>query len=84
MDAATAIHFYEAVLASLAILVWHFYWVMFDPTVYPMDTTWVTGKPPLSRALERGEAFRSSPNPSVARTPATEPPPSKTSRAPDD
>lgn len=54
IDAATAVHFYEAILATLAIVVWHFYWVIFDPSVYPMDTTWLTGKPPLSRALERG------------------------------
>jgi cytochrome b subunit of formate dehydrogenase len=43
-DAATAVHFYEAVLATLAILVWHFYFVIFDPDVYPMDRTWLTGK----------------------------------------
>ena len=42
-DAATAIHFYEAILASLAILVWHFYWVIFDPAVYPMDWSWWSG-----------------------------------------
>jgi len=52
-DAATAIHWYEAILASLAILVWHFYWVIFDPVVYPMDLTWLTGKPPAARAAER-------------------------------
>ncbi len=52
-DASTAIHFYEAVLASLAVLVWHFYWVIFDPDVYPMDTTWWAGRSPLARALER-------------------------------
>ena len=32
-DVATALHFWEAVLATLAILVWHFYWVIFDPDV---------------------------------------------------
>jgi cytochrome b subunit of formate dehydrogenase len=53
LDAATAVHFYEAVLATLAILVWHFYWVIFDPAVYPMDTSWWGGKPPASRELER-------------------------------
>ncbi|MBI3934635.1 MAG: cytochrome b/b6 domain-containing protein, partial [Acidobacteria bacterium] len=39
-DAATALHYYEAILATLAVLVWHFYFVMFDPDVYPMDRTW--------------------------------------------
>ena len=43
-DLATAIHFYEAVLATLAILVWHFYWTIFDPHVYPMNMAWITGR----------------------------------------
>lgn len=44
LDLATAVHFYEAVLACLAIVVWHFYFVIFDPEVYPMDTGWWNGK----------------------------------------
>jgi cytochrome b subunit of formate dehydrogenase len=44
LDCATALHYYEAILACLAIVVWHFYLVIFDPEVYPMDTTWLTGK----------------------------------------
>jgi len=52
-DVATALHFYEAILATLAILVWHFYWVIFDPDVYPMDWTWLTGHPPATRVVER-------------------------------
>ncbi len=52
-DVATALHFYEAILATLAILVWHLYWVIFDPDVYPMDWTWWTGQPPYQRVLER-------------------------------
>jgi cytochrome b subunit of formate dehydrogenase len=43
LDVATSIHFYEAVLASLAILVWHFYPVIFDPDVYPLNTAFLTG-----------------------------------------
>jgi len=43
LDVATAVHFYEAVLASLAILIWHFYTVIFDPDVYPVDPAWLTG-----------------------------------------
>jgi cytochrome b subunit of formate dehydrogenase len=58
-EAATVLHFLEAILATLAILVWHFYSVMFDPVVYPLDTAWLTGKAPFSRAEERGEASRS-------------------------
>jgi cytochrome b subunit of formate dehydrogenase len=44
LDVATAIHFYEAVLATLAIVVWHFYQVFFDPDIYPMNWTWWDGK----------------------------------------
>jgi cytochrome b subunit of formate dehydrogenase len=42
-DAATAIHFYEAILAAFSILIWHFYMVIFDPEVYPMDLAWLNG-----------------------------------------
>jgi formate dehydrogenase gamma subunit len=45
-DASTAIHFYEAILATFSILLWHFYMVIFDPDVYPMDLAWITGKVP--------------------------------------
>ncbi len=45
-DASTTIHFYEAVLATGSILVWHFYMVIFDPDVYPMEKAWLTGKVP--------------------------------------
>jgi cytochrome b subunit of formate dehydrogenase len=48
LDIATSLHFYEAVLATLAILIWHFYFVIFDPDVYPMDTAWLVGKSPRS------------------------------------
>jgi len=43
-DAATAIHWYEAILATLAILIWHLYMVIFDPEVYPMERAWLTGR----------------------------------------
>ena len=42
-DAATALHFYEAILATCAIAIWHMYTVVFDPDVYPMDRAWLTG-----------------------------------------
>jgi cytochrome b subunit of formate dehydrogenase len=43
LDLATSVHFYEAVLATLAIVVWHFYSVIFDPDVYPLNTAFLTG-----------------------------------------
>lgn len=39
LDVATVIHFYEAVLATLAILIWHFYFVILDPDHYPLNTS---------------------------------------------
>lgn len=46
MDVLHVIHFYEAVLATLAILVWHFYAVIFSPAVYPGSPAFLTGKMP--------------------------------------
>jgi len=40
------IHFYEAWLAMLAIIVWHFFFVIFHPEVYPMSWIWLTGRMP--------------------------------------
>lgn len=56
-DAATVTHFYEAILASLAILIWHFYMVIFDPSVYPMDMSWLTGKVPADHLRETRPAY---------------------------
>ena len=45
-DAATAVHWYEALLATFSILLWHLYFVIFDPLVYPMDLAWLHGRIP--------------------------------------
>jgi hypothetical protein len=42
-DVARTIHFYEAWLATLAIIVWHLYYVIFNPDAYPMNLAWITG-----------------------------------------
>lgn len=42
-DIARTIHYYEAWLAFLAIVVWHFYFVIFNPDVYPMSLAWIKG-----------------------------------------
>jgi formate dehydrogenase gamma subunit len=44
LDIALAVHFYEAVLATLAIIVWHFYAVIFDPDVYPLNFALIDGR----------------------------------------
>ncbi len=46
LDVARAMHFWEAWLATLAILVWHFYSTIFNPEIYPMNPSWLTGKMP--------------------------------------
>ena len=53
IDIALAIHFYEAVLATLAIIVWHFYHVIFDPDVYPVNFAFLDGR--VSQAHYREE-----------------------------
>jgi cytochrome b subunit of formate dehydrogenase len=52
VDVATSIHYYEAILATLAIVVWHFYQVFFDPDVYPMNGAWWDGKMPAEHYRE--------------------------------
>src|SRR5215470_3442056 len=37
LDASAAVHYYEAILATLAILIWHMYSVVLDPDIYPAD-----------------------------------------------
>jgi len=44
LDLATVVHYYEAWLAFLAIVIWHLYQNMVNPDVYPMNWTWITGR----------------------------------------
>lgn len=48
LDVALVVHFWEAWLATLAILVWHMYSTVFSPHVYPMNPSWITGTMPES------------------------------------
>jgi predicted CXXCH cytochrome family protein len=43
LDAATLIHLYEAWLATLSIIAWHFYFVIFNPAVYPINKAFISG-----------------------------------------
>jgi cytochrome b subunit of formate dehydrogenase len=63
LDFVTTIHFYEAVLASLAIVVWHFYSVIFDPDVYPLDPAFLTGVSVKEREAEDEEPPEPEPPP---------------------
>ncbi len=42
-ETAEVIHYYEAWLATLAIVVWHWFFVIYHPQRYPMSTTWMDG-----------------------------------------
>ena len=70
LDVATAIHYYEAVLATLAIVVWHFYQVFLDPDVYPMNWAWWDGKMSLHHYQEEHGL---DPNPTVVGLDDAEP-----------
>jgi len=67
VDVALTIHYYEAILACLAIIVWHFYHVMFDPDVYPLNLACWDGK--VSRHWQEEEHPLE-----IPRTPAESPP----------
>jgi formate dehydrogenase gamma subunit len=51
-DISRTVHFYEAILATLAIIVWHFYFVIFNPDIYPMNLAWLTGRMSEKEMLE--------------------------------
>ncbi len=46
------VHFYEAILATLAIIVWHWFFVMFRPKEYPVSFTVFDGKMSVSHYKE--------------------------------
>ncbi len=46
LDVMLVVHYYEAWLATLAILIWHMYSTVFNPGVYPINPAWYTGKMP--------------------------------------
>jgi hypothetical protein len=65
VDVALTIHYYEAILACLAILVWHFYHVIFDPEVYPFN--WACWKGKVSKEWQQEE------HPAAAEVPSNLP-----------
>ena len=46
------VHFYEAILATLAIVVWHWFFVIFHPKEYPISFTAINGKMSVSHYKE--------------------------------
>ncbi|MBN2357124.1 cytochrome c3 family protein [candidate division KSB1 bacterium] len=51
------IHYYEAWLATLAILLYHMFFAIFHPADYPINLTSLTGKMTLEEAEERFPAW---------------------------
>lgn len=81
VEVALTIHYYEAVLACLAIVVWHFYHVLFDPDVYPLNracwdgrvsSEWYEEEHPLDR-----ETLKKAMPSQIEQGPAAGPPPQK-------
>lgn len=44
VDLSRIVHGYEALLAAIAIIIWHFYHAHLNPDVFPMNKTWLTGE----------------------------------------
>lgn len=44
LGVSRVIHFYEAVLATLAIIIFHLFYVIFHPDEYPLNTSFMTGR----------------------------------------
>ena len=56
VELATAVHYYEAILAALSLVVWHFYFTIYNPDVFPLSKTMITGE--IDREdMERDHAF---------------------------
>jgi cytochrome b subunit of formate dehydrogenase len=68
------IHYYEAVLAALAILIWHGFHTIWHPDEYPMNTSWLTGYITAEEAQHR---FNEKAIAHMTETPATPLPPNE-------
>ncbi len=56
LDIAKAIHYYEAILATLAIVVWHFFYMFVHPENYPLNFTGLTGTMTEEEYMEKHPA----------------------------
>jgi cytochrome b subunit of formate dehydrogenase len=56
-EVSEVVHYYEAWLAFLAIVVWHFFYVLFGPEASPMNVTWMDGKTTVEHAMHKHGAL---------------------------
>jgi len=56
LDVSKAIHYYEAMLATLAIVVWHFFYMFIHPENYPINFTVLTGTMTEEEYMEKHPA----------------------------
>lgn len=72
-EVSEVVHYYEAWLAFLAIVVWHFFYVIYGPEASPLNLTWMDGMTTVDRAihhhghLEEGEEIVYPTSPEKAR-----------------
>jgi hypothetical protein len=50
---AEVFYYYEAWLATLAIFVWHFFFVLYHPKEYPLALTWLHGRMSIHEYKEK-------------------------------
>ncbi len=48
-DVVRTVHCYEAILACVTIFIWHGFFVIFDPDVYPGNWSWINGRHPVKK-----------------------------------
>ena len=53
VEVSRTVHYYEAVLATLGIIVYHFFFTIFHPQEYPLNLTGFTGKITEDEAREK-------------------------------
>lgn len=66
LDIALTIHYYEAILACLAILVWHMFHVIFDPAVYPINWAFWDGLNPAESHADADEFVPAGQSPAIS------------------
>lgn len=53
VEVSEVVHYYEAWLAFLSIVVWHFFYVIYGPEAAPMNVTWMDGMTTVRHAIHR-------------------------------